>query len=306
MSNETGSPVSLKLVLWIGVAAVVFSIWIAFLDSETDLIKKILIACLAELGFACVIAVIIVIAVDRREKQEFINYIVRSDRRLAARNLLAYVSDLDIPDIISQEVERYARHSPFIKNFQDYIVKIEEQVDDTAKVTIESRSEYQNISRLPQVLDHSGYLSKGTAKSGHEARGGFRFCSIELIDLNGKVISSSIKSYDEDGIQAVENENASGVSLEPGARLSMSVLAEKYCGLSGADYLRQKYLCKQMRFDFIFDRNTFDVDVVIFAPDFESARIDPTAVGMRVTVPAPFVTNNGVLFRWRYKRPAAN
>jgi hypothetical protein len=307
MKEGSGKPVSPWLILGAGLAAVLFSIYLAFALEPKEVGPKVLIAFIAESGFAGIIAVLIIWAVDRREKEEFRNYIQRSDRRLAVRNILAYASDLDVPANISHEIEKYLSATPFIKNFQDYVIEIRKIGIDSVRIRFDTTVEYQNVSQTTQVLKHRTLLTRRPVASsggtlnrllslradllGEEDEPRRNLCDIDLSELQ---------------IDSLEYEEVLKAEIAPGGKLRMTIAAEKVSNLNGSDLVRQLHLCGRMKFEFVFDRTEFDLNTVLFCSGGENSSLIKTAAGARLEIDRPFLVNNGIVFQWHPITPTGS
>ena len=272
---------------------------------------KILLTCLAELGFACVIAVIIIFAVDRREKLELREYLTRSDRRLTARNLLAYASDLDIPDEISREIEHYLSATPFIKIYQNFTISLKKIDDERVQVCFQTVVEYMNISQSDKELDQETWLSRPTLPEPENQQqdtqlqkdGIVSFHSTRFDTMTSEWVPVSSKDFSEQRPHSHSDKETNEVLINPGGRVKVSIGAEKYHPISGADDVRQKFLCQKMKFDFVFDKSEFELETLLFCSEGDEQSTYTTPMGMTVEPTRPFLLNNGVkglciLFRW--------
>ena len=301
MIEQTDKPIPIRPIFMGGLVAVAVSLILAFIYNPSGLVEKILLAFIAETGFACIIAVLIILLVDRREKEEFRNYITRSDRRLAARNILAYASDLDVPDVLSREIEGYLNATPFIKNFQNYIIQLKRDGDAGVVVLFNSVTEYQNISLVAQKLVQEGYLTV-EKQINSSSNGHFTSFKAERFDQATKSYVSICDSTLVDSLtNAVTYSDYFSEEIKPGDRVRVTLTAQKKHPLNGSDFVRQRYLCCKMKFDLMFDQAEFDLETLLFCPGEDSASITKTAIGKSIDINRPFLVNNGLMFSWKAK-----
>ncbi|WP_139112592.1 hypothetical protein [Hoeflea olei] len=145
--------------LWGGITLISIGIFFAVSIDDHTLFQKLVVAGITELGFAFFIAHIIIITVDREEKQEMRRELRleqermeterrTAERRVASKLYLSTVLDVDLPNNVSDELNKYILASKLLKRDQKLKYKIV-NLNPFAKLIQSLDATYENVHREP-------------------------------------------------------------------------------------------------------------------------------------------------------------
>ena len=170
--------------------------------------------------------------------------------------------------------------------------------------------EYLNISQSDKELGQETWLSRPTLPEPENQQqdtqlqkdGIVSFHSTRFDTMTSEWVPVSSKDFSEQRPHSHSDKETNEVLINPGGRVRVSIGAEKYHPISGADYVRQKFLCQKMKFDFVFDKSEFELETLLFCSEGDEQSTYTTLMGMTVEPTRPFLLNNGVMFRWHPKQ----
>jgi hypothetical protein len=96
-----------KFLILSGLALIFASVSVGEVYKPSGIAAKIAVVGIGELGFALIIAFLIIVVVDAREKAEHHKAIVDGERRLAAHGFLSYVLQMNFPKTISDYIGNF-------------------------------------------------------------------------------------------------------------------------------------------------------------------------------------------------------
>lgn len=116
--------VRLLILALIGILAVVVSLYFAFTLESVGLVNKIIIAAIAEIGFAALIAVFIVITLDHHEKAKIEREISEQYKRLTSLGFASFIAQVSLPESISERLPDFLGESAIVKRYHNVDTKL--------------------------------------------------------------------------------------------------------------------------------------------------------------------------------------
>lgn len=291
----------------LGAASVVLSLALVLYFEPEELFWKIILASISELGFACLIAYFIIVAVDFHEKAEFHAYIKRSERRVASKALLSYMLDLELPDAVSRKLQMLIASSTIIKRYQNITFRLQKLDDVWAELI--GHYEYVGYNAAPNaVTEPLEFYFDFDPNSPVASRGdtGLRRISIEK-----KVSGAADFAVTESSIIASSGLSAGSftteIELQPLEEFRVRFETRGVKQLSDNEVWRSQHLCEALRAEIHFDPEQFSVAYSVIHPgSIIEGRSDGSSI-LRINVSEPLLRSNGFLFWWQYlTKPLAN
>jgi hypothetical protein len=142
---------------WVGISLIILGLYLSLIDDHATFMNKFVLGGITELGFALVIAHVIILTVDKSEKAELRQDIniarhalelerKQNDKRISSKLYLSSILDVDLPENISHEFEKYILSSKLLKREQIIQYKIE-PLGNFTKFTQILEGLYENVYR---------------------------------------------------------------------------------------------------------------------------------------------------------------
>jgi hypothetical protein len=153
-----------KRVIWLavlGLIAVFVALTLAFYFNPKDLVWKVVLAGIAELGFAALIAVFIIQTIDKHEKENYRKEIVHSQSTLAEYGFSAYITGINVPDAILSRFGQIIGGDGVIKRWQLSEIDLSAN-GETVQFDLKSEYVAYNASRYPTEFSVPLYADAAT------------------------------------------------------------------------------------------------------------------------------------------------
>lgn len=191
-----------------GLVAVFSSLFIAFYFDPKMLGWKVIVAGVAELGFAALIAVFIIQTIDKHEKENYRREVVNSQNTLTEYGFSAYITGIDVPNSILRRFGQIIGGEGVIKRCHISEIRLEKRPEGA---DFQMNSEYIAYNASKYSTQFSIPLLAGSAISDAE---------IEIYRKNGtewKIERERKISNPEIGsIENIQERHVHTISLEPG------------------------------------------------------------------------------------------
>lgn len=314
--------------LWVGVILISIGIFFALTIYDPTLFQKLVVAGITELGFAFFIAHVIIITVDRDEKQEMRREIraeqkrLETERRLAERRVtsklyLSTVLEVDLPNDISDELNKYILASKLLKRDQRIKYRIH-FLDPYAKLVQSLDATYENVHRetydyYPPFQSYHNQIVEAEERHPNEIWG---LLSLTLsVTRAGSRVSEKILSWqrspnekeakpkekfsaDLDGVNLNDP-----IQLEFGDKVRLQVEWASPKFENDNEVFTNTNFAENMVIDVEYDKNEFEVGYRCIHPRAkECMSISEGKHHDTLNFDFPFMPSNGVITWWRKRK----
>ena len=296
---------------WLGVVLIATGSYFAFAVDNPSLLTKLVIAGITEFGFAFFIAHIIIITVDKREKENFFEIIRQNrdkfekeqkaaERRLSGKIYLSHVLDIDLPRSISDELAEYISSNKLIKTEQ----KINYTIDPVG-----------NYIRLIQVLDATFVNAHREAVDFQPT---FKSHYNKLPDVEAALKDEKfgiLKFYAalQDGQECLDfNTNEDGVEfkepivLEHGDKIRIRIVYATPKHQSDNEIFTNSAFSEKLEINARYDSSKYTIGFRCLHPRTDCMTVVKGDGEDNVTFCYPFLPSNGVVLWWRLKSNSPN
>ncbi|HUV32553.1 MAG TPA: hypothetical protein VMW31_03195, partial [Devosiaceae bacterium] len=244
----------------IGALLILAAVTLLFAFNPSHMVGKIFVTAVGELGFALVIAYIIIAVVDRRQKEDFRTYVQRTERRLASRSLIAYLTDLEMSGEVSDELEQMLITSNFIKTTQ--LKRFELREENPAWIEFRTIADYvaYNASGSPSEFHFPFYLDRELdLPEQFQGRNGM----IDFLAQIRRAQADKFVTKREDTFAAPLPQDSEDVNfkarLAPGeqVRIRNTVVTMKRC--HDNEVWQNLFLAEKTRIEVVFDPAKMDI-----------------------------------------------
>jgi len=192
---------------------------------------KVMTAGIAELGFALVIAYIIIVTVDAREKIEFSKYreekeaefveeVRKTERRLASRTIFSYWMNMDFPPAVEGMLEEILIPDPLLKKRQQLDWTIVPSEANPDWVILKASSKYVAVNakretafvKIPLVVETAPLAPEGVASK----------CGIHRFEvIKGGESEATKLSTDSSSGAGFYSVDSGGIELQAGEEITV-------------------------------------------------------------------------------------
>ncbi|MFC3629200.1 hypothetical protein ACFOM8_07040 [Paracoccus angustae] len=291
-------------VLFLGLLLTLPGISLAIAVDSPKLITKLIIAFITEMGFAFIIAWVIICTVDEREKKKHNEQVELDKRRMASRLYLNTVLDLDLPSSVTEELQMYIAGSKLLKKYQKVIL-ILEKCGSYCKMTQIFEVVYVNVGRAtvqwcPTFDSYDNRVSEIEEKNpGHPW--GFNEVKIEK-RKSGTDIWVDISPEDINKL-APEAEIKLSREVDIGPQDEIRVFIEQTCSKFASDneLFTNKALTDSLSLEVSYDRSEFEVSYRAVHPREDFSELKRSGGSDRIQFSHPFLPSHGFVVWWRPK-----
>lgn len=288
----------------LGLLFAIPGICLAVAAKEPSLPSKLLIALVTELGFAFIIAWVIISTVDEREKKEHALKVEKDERRLSAKLYLNTVLDVDLPGVVGEESQSYIAGADFLKEHQNVFFSLKrcgnfvrmEQVFETI---------YTNVSNVTQswapTFDSYDNRVEQVEKEHSELGWGIQNLEVTLRRADGRPDENVETTPTEKLKDSNSMMLSKALELQPGDQVEMKItqIASKYA--SDNELFTNKALTKEMYLEVNYDKSEFDVLYRSIHPRENFAALERKFDSDRIIFEHPFLPSHGFIVWWRLK-----
>lgn len=309
--------------LWpliLGVFLASLGIVLSFFLKTESLTVKIIITVIAELGFAFVIAYVIIITIDSREKYEFRKTVEEKDkkfqkysqdmqRRLAARNIVSFLLDMDLPQAVTDGLQKSITNSTILKRYQKMVVDFSFISDDKLQSTTLFEYVAENIGN--EVVEHPLQIfleNQEVEKIGVEEY----FFGVECFDIfikkKGEVnfLKLDLDYNDRDLFRGNQQTNleigsVATLTLAPGDCFKVLFSHSEKKKNSDNAIWQNLLLCERLDLTVNYPRDKLNLYYTMIHPEGDTADVVELPSGLKIDFDKPLFLRHGWLIWWQPK-----
>jgi hypothetical protein len=302
-----GAKEAAKWPLVVGVVLIFFGLSLLFALDPQKTIWKVILAGVAELGFAFAIAWIILAAIEvksrnRHEKEmdqrrgQFEDEIREREKTLN-KNIFDYIYSVKLPKSLFLCVEKHIFQSPFIKEHQRLEYTFGERKDGWILIRGEFEYEVKNVSQDTQTYPVQFFIGKevGRSQAPFDEEGYYK------VSIGGKEYTvDEIKAADEAAEDTEEFQRfESKHELKPDESVEVRLGFYLRKRSTDSELWQTIDLCDSLDARVRYDPKEFDLHITpVHSCDEFSSKPDRDDFGVRVQLSEPLLKGNGVQFWW--------
>ena len=299
--------------LYLGSALIALGVGLGIAADHSNIWQKIGFAGITELGFAFLIAHVIVVVVDRREKREFSDFVKGehkktkadleiAERRLATRAVLSHLLATDLPASITDELEEYILSSKVLKRHQRLTFDLR-TLGKYAALHFEAEALFENTRR--ENLDwRPPYASFGEEMATSHFR---KKLPEEIFGLTSYTISMKRREYQEfELVYDMSSPDtrlttlAEKYTLRPGDQVRLMVSERKPRFQIDNEIFTNFSFCEKMEVYLKYKESDFEVGYRAIHPKSKVLHTEPHFnEGKKLVLDIPFMPSNGMLIWWK-------
>lgn len=281
-----------------GVVLVVISLYLAFEFEPKEVGYKVILAGVAELGFAAVIACLIIVTIDHSEKQKYKAELLEGQERLMSAGFASYVSGVNLPKEISDNIKSLIAGSPFVKSYNKNSIDLEYR-QDHALLTQRSVYVVRNVGYEVKEFELPVMISANVFHFALAIEKRNEFDEWEVVQEVTDIASDGTITSVSDWIDPLK------ITLEPeeSARIRALIQMKKYH--NDSHLLSNTMNCESWEMDVTYPAKSFGVDCRLTSQFPEDECVNRTesepAEGLqniRVAHLKPFLRGNCGLIWW--------
>lgn len=298
--------------LYLGLLLIALGVSLGLLVDHSNVWQKIAFAGITEFGFAFVIAHVIIVVVDRREKKDFSDFVkneyrrTKSDleiaeRRLSTRAVLSHLLATDLPTSITDELEEFILSSKILKRHQKLTFELKAMGKYTA-LHFEAEALFENTRR--ETYDwHPPYTSFGEdmiaayfLNNFPEEKFGIVTYAI-FIKRSGRPDFDLV--YDKTAGDPRYAQLAEHYPLNPGDQVRVMVSDRKpRFGIDNEIFTNFSF-CEKMEVYLKYQDAEYEVGYRAIHPKSKVLHTEPYFEGKKLVLDIPFMPSNGILVWWK-------
>lgn len=302
MDAKRDDPLKFWWLLLLGAAATIASLTLALHFEPKHLVLKILIAAVAELGFAAIIAYVIILVVDKKEKEEFRSYLQRSERRLASKAVLSYLLDTELPVAVSDQLEEFIAGSALVKRHQNLTFKLTEIRDNRDWLLMAQVSDYVAYNATSSHIKEDLYISFDYDPQ--TPADVLKMCYVETIKVEKRGASQN-EFKPVDNIPANRKSPLSDykqehipIDLAPYEEVRVCIEALRPKRVRDNELWRNAYLCETLTMNLRYNKGLLSAGHTMIHPKRTTGDFREADDGLTIECNEPLLRANGVLFWW--------
>ncbi|WP_210093584.1 hypothetical protein [Ruegeria sp. HKCCSP346] len=272
----------------------------------STLFWKVVYAGITELGFAFVIAWIVLATLEVRardahekevmERREEFEGELLNREKILNKNIFDYIYSVRLPKDIFLSIEKNIFQSPFVKDYQRIDYHFEEVKKGWVLIRGEFEYEIRNVSREKKPFDIKFYIEKelGDAPPPFVQKGFYK------VIVDGEHLSTEdIQAADEEAEDTVEYTNFKLVKkLSPDQTMKVVLGFHLRKRTTDSEIWQSLDTCSHLDVKISYDPREFDLHVTTIHPNDEFTAVDKDDYGVRVEMSEPLLRGNGVYLWW--------
>lgn len=301
-------PLLLGVILIITGLSLAFS-WDPPIVFGSDLVGKILIAGITEIGFAFFIAHIIIASVDERHKVNFHEEVKKqkedlesrleeAERQLAVRGYLSHALGMDIPKVVSDSIAEYLTTSQLIKKEQ----KIRYEVafaGNYVKLFQTLTVVYQNVGKqdcpFSPTFDSYDSRKKEIEDSLPDETWGIHQPTFQFREKPSEDWSELVLPVKIEGGRANLKKP---FTIRPGQQVRMTISETVPKFQSDNEVFTNKQLAETLELEILYPKRSMKLDYRVVHPRVSPTTAMETGSGLLVQSNCPFLPGHGVVVWW--------
>jgi hypothetical protein len=298
--------------LYLGAVLILAGVLLRIVFGDKEQLEQALFAGFTEFGIAFIVAHVIIVVVDRREKQKFRNFVEEehaktkeelalAQRRLATRGVVSYLLGTDIPISISDELENYLLNSKIVKRWQHLTFELI-PIGKFTKLAVKAEALYENTRHEsydwepPYVSFGEDHVSEYFAKKLPEVKFGIK-SDIILLKKENESEFKTIYDMNSDNKELLIKMKS--YKLDPGDQVRVVIYEKKARFGIDNEIFTNFAFCEKMDVALSYDKKFYDVRYRAIHPKSEVMHTEPYIGGEKLVLDVPFMPSNGILIWWK-------
>lgn len=293
--------------LIVGILFIFFGLLLLLILHPTELLHKLLIGLVTEIGFALLIAWGVAAIVERGAREEYDRY-TQEKALVISQNVFGYLYNVRFPRNVFSTVEEYVFKEPVIKTHQRLDYQLLNPDDSSGWVRMKCEFDYvlKNISDKPvehPIRFHVSQISGTTPPK-------FSDVGLQSLVVGGEMIPSSQFEHLDKALPDHVGEKRYEIkrTIAPDGELRVRVTFDQLKRIEDNDLWTSNSVCRNVELKFRYDPATYNVSIIPVHPSNKfDTDIPPNGNSdcRTVTIEGALLPKNGI-FMWWNPKPSAS